>query len=92
MRFFNLGLLSLLTMFSGRTEAGDLVTASLHGDPRPFRAGIMRLNPQLDAEKTLGLSDGVGWTVSGDLLIGAPDGKSVAAFSLQGLTPVWWRI
>lgn len=90
MRFLALAFLCLFAVHPPVAGA-DIVGQSLRGEPRPFRAGIMRLNQRLDKEKTLGLSDGVGWTLSGDLLIGAPDSTSIAAFSSQSLTPVWWN-
>ena len=65
---------------------------SLKEAPRPFRAGIFRLGPALDQEKTLGLSDGVGWaTASGKLIIGSPDRNSIAAFDTDTQQPRWWN-
>ena len=84
--------LILLGLAPGRASAaGGIVEASLHGDMRPFRAGLLRLNPLLDQEKTLGISDGVGWATVGETLIGAPDGKSIAAIRVPTGVPVWWN-
>lgn len=83
--------LAFATLLAAPALAIDIESTTLRGEPRPFHAGFISLNPKLDTEKTLGLSDGVGWVASGDVLIGAPDTQSLAAFSLQSREPVWWN-
>lgn len=58
---------------------------------RPFRAGIVKLNPELDEIKPLAAQDPGGWAVSDQHLIGAIDHRWLAAFSLSGYQPQWFH-
>lgn len=57
---------------------------------RPFRTGIVKMNPDLDAVKPLGAIDESGWSLANNLLIGAVDSEWVGAYELKSKKFVWW--
>lgn len=57
---------------------------------RPFRAGLLKLDPVLDAIKPVAPYDASGWVVASDLLIGAINDQWVAAISTKTGRVVWW--
>lgn len=57
---------------------------------RPLRAGMIKLDPELDAIKPIAPYDASGWVMASDLLIGAINDKWVAAVSTKTKRVVWW--
>jgi outer membrane protein assembly factor BamB len=57
---------------------------------RPFRTGMIKLAPDLDAQKPIGAIDESGWTMATDVLIGSVDPEWVSAYHLKSKTFTWW--
>lgn len=57
---------------------------------RPFRTGMIKLAPDLDAEKPIGAVDEAGWSMATDVLIGSVDPEWISAYHLKTRTFVWW--
>lgn len=66
------------------------VNASTFTNCRPFRTGMIKLAPDLDAEKPIGAIDESGWTMATDVLIGSVDPNWVSAYHLKSKTFTWW--
>jgi outer membrane protein assembly factor BamB len=63
---------------------------SCEEDCRPFRTGLIKLAPDLDAIKPLGNIDESGWALATQQLIGSMDDKWVGAYDLKKKTFSWW--
>jgi outer membrane protein assembly factor BamB len=57
---------------------------------RPFRTGMIKLDPVLDAQKPIGAIDESGWTMATDVLIGSVDPEWVSAYHLKSKKFTWW--
>lgn len=57
---------------------------------RPFRYGVLRLDPQLDRQKPLAMAETAGWATNSGLLIGAFDRRWVGGLSLATGKVAWW--
>jgi len=57
---------------------------------RPFRTGMIKLAPDLDAEKPIGAVDEAGWTMATDVLIGSVDPEWISAYHLKTRNFIWW--
>ncbi|HET9240997.1 MAG TPA: PQQ-binding-like beta-propeller repeat protein [Oligoflexus sp.] len=57
---------------------------------RPFRTGMIKMAPELDAQKPIGAIDESGWTMATDVLIGSVDPEWVSAYNLKSKSFVWW--
>lgn len=57
---------------------------------RPFRSGFIKLDRELDAIKPLGVIDEAGWSVAGNLLIGALNPNWVVGYELASEKVNWW--
>ncbi|HYX39854.1 MAG TPA: PQQ-binding-like beta-propeller repeat protein, partial [Oligoflexus sp.] len=66
------------------------VNVSSFSNCRPFRTGMIKLAPQLDAEKPIGAIDESGWSMATDVLIGSVDPGWVSAYHLKSKTFTWW--
>ena len=78
----------VLVVLAGVARAEDVAAHSL--SHRPFRAGVLRLNPNIDGQKPLASSDGSGWLLANDHLIGVFDDHWVGAYSPQNHDFSWW--
>ncbi|MFW7379390.1 MAG: PQQ-binding-like beta-propeller repeat protein [Oligoflexus sp.] len=58
---------------------------------RPFRAGVVKFNPALDAIKPLATIDAGGWVSNGSLIFGSPDDRWLGAFKLDSYDPQWFH-
>lgn len=66
------------------------VNAPTFTNCRPFRTGMIKLAPDLDAEKPIGAIDESGWAMATDVLIGSVDPQWVSAYHLKTKTFTWW--
>ncbi len=72
-----------------KAEAGtDKVTSE--AGCRPFRTGFLKLAPELDMTKPLGMIDEAGWSVASNLLIGSIDPSWVVGYELSKKKVAWW--
>ena len=55
-----------------------------------FRAGIIKMDPEIDRVKPLAPIDEAGWVYSSGMMIGAVDKKWVGAYSLKRRKFEWW--
>ncbi len=90
------------TKAAGANKPATPVTASAESQPcldvnaptftncRPFRTGMIKLAPELDAEKPIGAIDESGWTMATDVLIGSIHPEWVSAYHLKSKTFTWW--
>ena len=73
-------------------------TGFLHDKPptqvlrRPFRMGILKMAPDLDAQKPLAPQDNSGWIHAEGFLIGNPEASVAVAYSLKKDTRVWTHV
>ena len=94
MKKFLTGIL-LFTLHQSCTSVGQKQTclASLDGETpcRPFRAGIIKVNPEFDAIKPLASIDEAGWVqIDGDL-VGSPSSDSLARLVPRSNESRWWH-
>ncbi|WP_176737034.1 outer membrane protein assembly factor BamB family protein [Oligoflexus tunisiensis] len=57
---------------------------------RPFRTGMIKMDPLLDAQKPIGEIHESGWTMATDVLIGSVDPEWVGAYHLKSGSFTWW--
>lgn len=82
--------LSFLSVFCtlGTLSLGAVATAA--EAPRPFRIGMFRLNPAVDAEKPLAVADSAGYVIRGDVIYGSFDSDRFTAWNFKQRQHVWW--
>lgn len=73
-----------------KQQGQNLCSDNIEGSCRPFRTGFIKLDPELDAIKPLGMIDESGWSVAGNLLIGAIDPSWVVGYDLGKKKVSWW--
>lgn len=78
------GLALLVAANPGRLAAADLSPG------RPFRLGVLRLMPEVDASKPIGMALRSGFNVQGDTLIGDWGEGLVGARSIRSQRFLWW--
>jgi outer membrane protein assembly factor BamB len=69
---------------------GSVATAQSQ-QQRPFRLGVMRMNPELDEIKPLAASDNGGFVIRGDIIIGSFDSKNIRAYNMTNRKTLWWQ-
>lgn len=57
---------------------------------RPFRTGMIKFEPELDAEKPLGEIDEAGWTLATNVIVGSYRQSWLTAFDLKKRQNLWW--
>lgn len=57
---------------------------------RPFRTGMIKFEPELDAEKPLGEIDEAGWTLATNVIVGSYKQNWLTAFDLKKKQHLWW--
>ncbi|SMF55001.1 PQQ-binding-like beta-propeller repeat protein [Pseudobacteriovorax antillogorgiicola] len=84
--------LFLLFSSCASIEPKNLCLSSDGGDTpcRPYRAGMISLNRDLDQQKPLGVAEEGGWVVVDDLLIGSAYSGWLQATSLKTKANAWW--
>lgn len=83
----------LVSCVSGPAKTENLCIAG-QGDEtpcRPFRAGLVKLNEEIDEVKPVGAIDTSSWVLSGDTLVGAVDQKWLMGISLKERKIIWWH-
>lgn len=84
-------LLAAVAHGANSSESRSCPIKTTGGTPcRPFRAGLLKLDPVLDAIKPVAPYDAAGWAIASDLLIGAVNDQWVAAISTKTGRVVWW--
>lgn len=80
---------SCTTMFGPRARH---CTFAIPSDPdcKPFRAGIVKLSPERDAEKTLATNEWAGWIQYRDDMIGGYDDFWLTSYQLKSKRHRWW--
>jgi outer membrane protein assembly factor BamB len=58
---------------------------------RPFRAGLFRMNPELDQEKAVAAADNGGFLIRGDVMIGGYNAEQVRAYNMVTRKNLWWQ-
>lgn len=91
---FILGILAASGCVTQEKQEGcdvDGVTSSREANScRPFRTGIVKMAPDLDASKPLGAIDEAGWTLANNLLIGSVEPEWVGGYELKTKKFAWW--
>jgi outer membrane protein assembly factor BamB len=75
---------------SAETQPCLDINAPTFTNCRPFRTGMIKLDPVLDAQKPIGAIDESGWTMATDVLIGSVDPEWVSAYHLKSKKFTWW--
>jgi outer membrane protein assembly factor BamB len=57
---------------------------------QPFRIGMIVMNPELDAQKPLALSDNGGFILRGDIVYGSFDSNYMRAYNRVTRKNIWW--
>ena len=80
-----------LTSCASLDQKGScLISGGIDTPCKPFRAGMIQLNKELDRVKPLGAVDEGGWVVSGNILVGSSYSDWVQGVSLKNKETVWW--
>jgi outer membrane protein assembly factor BamB len=61
------------------------------GPKRPFRTGMWKMNPELDAQKPLAPADYAAWIEQSGFLIGSPASSQILAMSIKNRKPLWHK-
>jgi outer membrane protein assembly factor BamB len=57
---------------------------------RPYRVGMVKMNPEKDQTKPLAPMDDAGWVLVNRLMVGAPSADWLGGFTLETFEPRWW--
>jgi outer membrane protein assembly factor BamB len=84
---------SLVTFALVALMSASLYAKESQANPRlgrPFRIGMIKMNPDLDKIKPLAESDNGGFVIRGDVIIGSFDQNYVRAYNKETKKNVWW--
>ncbi|MBC7661496.1 MAG: PQQ-binding-like beta-propeller repeat protein [Chitinophagaceae bacterium] len=88
---FMLGLLASSCATPAAAPKDEVQGCDLDGAHcRPFRTGMIKFEPDLDAQKPLGTIDEAGWTLANQTIIGSFKDRWVTGFDLKRKQHIWW--
>lgn len=70
--------------------APSIVPQKSEHPPRPFRLGVIKINPKLDQVKPLELQDLSSWSYSNSYFFGSYNKEWFGAFAEKDQSPRWW--
>ena len=86
-------LATFLTLFTtvGTLYSSALLAQQSQLQARPFRMGVILMNPDLDRVKPLAQSDNGGFAMRGDVLIGGYNADTIRAYNIETRKNLWWQ-
>ena len=57
---------------------------------KPLKAGIIKINPEIDEVKPVAVAEDGGWAIASDVLVGPVNDQWVAGISLKNGQTLWW--